>query len=122
MIQMQYNASKCMYVLQKFSGGDTPDLILVLGPRIGPPPLQNSGCAPDSKFGCTRVKYNETSTDLDIFFVTLRIILLKTFLKTVLISSPQVKVSLMITPKNLLLVSCVIVILSIFISVISLKG
>ena len=46
MLQMQYNAPHFMYVFHNFFGGDTPDPLLVLGPRIGPPSLQNSGCAP----------------------------------------------------------------------------
>ena len=37
MQQMQYYAPNRMYVFQNLSGGDTPEPILVLGPRIGPP-------------------------------------------------------------------------------------
>ena len=38
MQQMQYKAPNGMYIFQKFSGSDTPDANLVLGPRIGPLP------------------------------------------------------------------------------------
>ena len=47
MQKMQYSAPNRRYVFQNFSEGETPDPILVLGPRIGPPPLQNPGYALD---------------------------------------------------------------------------
>ena len=39
MQHVQYNAPNRMHVFQNFSGGDTPDPLLVLWPRTCPPPL-----------------------------------------------------------------------------------
>ena len=46
MLQMQYNAPKGIFVFQTFFGGDTPNPLFVLRPRIGSLPFQNPGCAP----------------------------------------------------------------------------
>ena len=62
-----------------------------------------------SKYGYTGVKYNETSSDLVKLFETLRTkpILLETLLIIVLIWLSPVKVSLLITTKTFVIVTCV---------------